>query len=54
MSSKVFFTSTITPEKVVELYNALGVTLVGKVAVKVHSGERAIKNFSDPNFGSRW
>ena len=38
MSQKVYFTRDITPEKVVELYRALGVELPGKVAVKVHSG----------------
>ena len=50
MSSKVFFTSTITPEKVVELYNALGINLAGKVAVKVHSGEKGNQNFLRPEF----
>ena len=43
--SNVYFTRTITPEKVVELYRALGVTLPGKVAVKVHSGEKGNQNF---------
>ncbi len=45
MKSKVFFTKEITPEKVVALYHAVGLELPGKVAVKVHSGERAIRTF---------
>lgn len=38
--AKVYFTKTITPEKVVEMYQNLGIEPPGKVAVKVHSGER--------------
>lgn len=47
---QVFFSRTITPEKVVELYDRLGVTLPGKVAVKVHSGEVGNQNFLRPDF----
>ena len=50
MKSKVYFTKEITPEKVVELYRALGVELPGKVAVKVHSGEKGNQNFLRPDF----
>ena len=50
MKPKVFFTKTITPEKVVELYDALGIDLPGKVAVKVHSGEKGNQNFLRPDF----
>ena len=50
MKPKVFFTKKITPEKVVELYDALGVDLPGKVAVKVHSGEKGNQNFLRPDF----
>lgn len=39
MGAKVYFSKTITPEKVLELYRMAGKTLSGKVAVKVHSGE---------------
>ena len=35
MPSKVYFTRTLTSEKVVELYKALGISLPGKVAVKL-------------------
>ena len=35
MKPKVYFSKTITPEKVLELYDLLGAELPGKVAVKV-------------------
>ena len=50
MSSKVYFTKDLSPEKVVELYKALGVELPGKVAVKLHSGEQGNQNFLRPSF----
>lgn len=50
MKSKVYFSREITPEKVMELYDKLGVTLPGKVAVKVHSGEDGNQNFLKPDF----
>ena len=50
MKAKVYFTKEITPEKVVEMYQALGVELPGKVAVKVHSGENGNQNFLRPEF----
>ena len=39
MKSKVYFTKTITPEKVLEMYEVLGKELKGNIAVKLHSGE---------------
>lgn len=48
--AKVYFTRTITPEAVVALYEMLGITLPGKVAVKVHSGEKGNTNFLRPPF----
>ena len=50
MGAKVYFTREITPEKVVEIYRALGTTLHGRVAVKVHSGEKGNQNFLRPEF----
>ena len=50
MKSKVYFSKTITPEKVLELYQAVGKTLNGKVAIKVHSGEVGNQNFLRPDF----
>ena len=48
--AKVYFTRKITPEAVVEMYERLGVRLPGKVAVKVHSGEKGNQNFLRPEF----
>ncbi len=48
--AKVYFTKTITPEKVVEMYQKLGVELPKKVAVKVHSGEEGNQNYLHPEF----
>ncbi len=50
MKAKVYFTRTIAPEKVVALYDVLGVSLPGKVAAKVHSGEAGNQNFLHPEF----
>lgn len=48
--SKVYFTKTLTSEAVVQLYEALGISLPGKVAVKLHSGEVGNQNFIRPPF----
>ena len=48
MKSKVYFTKTITPEKVIEMYKATGKELTGKVAAKVHSGEEGYENYLRP------
>lgn len=50
MSATVYFSRTITPEKVLELYQLLGKKLEGKVAVKLHSGEKGNQNFLKPDF----
>lgn len=50
MKPTVYFSKEISPEKVVELYRALGVQLAGNVAVKVHSGEKGNQNFIRPDF----
>lgn len=50
MKSKVYFSRTITPEKVLELYKALGKELSGSIAIKVHSGETGNQNFLRPEF----
>ena len=50
MSAKVYFSSHITPEKVLELYRLVGKELPGKVAIKVHSGEKGNQNFLRPDF----
>lgn len=50
MKPTVFFSKTITPEKVLELYQMIGKELPGKVAIKVHSGETGNQNFLRPEF----
>lgn len=50
MKSKVYFTSSLEPEKVVEAYHMLGITLPGRVAVKIHSGEKGNQNYLRPEF----
>jgi uncharacterized Fe-S center protein len=50
MKSTVYFSRTITPEKVLELYKLLGKELPGNVALKVHSGEPGNQNFLRPEF----
>ena len=50
MRSKVYFSSVITAEKVLEMYKLLGKELSGNVAIKVHSGEEGNQNFLRPAF----
>ena len=50
MKAKVYFSREITPQKVLELYEKLGIELPGRVAVKVHSGEVGNQNFLKPEF----
>ena len=50
MSAKVYFSRNITPENVLELVKKAGKELPGKVAVKVHSGEKGNQNFLTPDF----
>lgn len=39
MKPKVYFTKTVTPEKVIEMYKQLDCKLPGNIAIKVHSGD---------------
>lgn len=50
MASKVYFIKKITPENVVKIYKALGITLKGKVAMKIHSGEEGNQNYLTPKY----
>jgi len=50
MKATVLFSRTITPEKVLELVKMAGKALPGKVAVKLHSGEKGNQNFLGPDF----
>ena len=48
--AKVYMTKTMTPQALVKMYEALGISLPGKVAVKIHSGEVGNQNFIRPAF----
>ena len=48
--SKVYFTKVVNPQKIIEMYEVLKKRLPGKVAVKVHSGEKGNQNFLRPLF----
>ena len=48
--SKVYFTSDLSSESLIKIYNAVGKKLEGKVAVKVHSGEEGNQNFLHPEY----
>lgn len=50
MKSKVYFSRHITPDSVLKLYRMLKAPLHGRVAVKIHSGERGNQNFIQPEF----
>ena len=50
MKSKVYFTRTITSDKVTALYHKVGKPLSGNVAIKLHSGEPGNQNFLKPEF----
>ena len=48
--AKVYFIKDITPENIIKAYDILGKILPGKVAVKMHSGEKENKNYLKPEF----
>ena len=48
--AKVYFTKEITSQKLIEMYKLLNKELKGKVAVKVHSGEKGNQNYLHPEF----
>ena len=48
--AKVYFTKEITEESIVKIYEQLGIKLTGKVAVKLHSGEKGNQNYLRPEF----
>ena len=50
MASKVYFCKDLTAESVLAMYRKLDITLPGRVAVKVHSGEQGNPNFLRPEF----
>ena len=50
MKPKVFFTRSLDPNKVTELFDLVGKELKGRVAIKLHSGEPGNQNFLGPDF----
>ncbi|WP_373155327.1 DUF362 domain-containing protein [Clostridium sp. AUH-JLR23] len=50
MKAKVYFIKDITPENLIKAYEVLGKKLEGKVAVKMHSGEKGNQNYLRPEF----
>ena len=50
MKPKVYFTRSLEPKKVKELYTLVGKELHGNVAIKLHSGETGNQNFLRPDF----
>ena len=41
---KVYFTKDVRKDSLVKIYKALNKELLGKIAVKLHSGEKGNKN----------
>ena len=48
--AKVYFIKDITPQNIIKAYEAVGKKLTGKVAVKMHSGEKGNQNYLRPEF----
>ncbi|MBR3177847.1 DUF362 domain-containing protein [Candidatus Saccharibacteria bacterium] len=46
--AKVYYSKEITPEKLIEIYQKLGVELKGKIGVKVSTGEKGAKGYLKP------
>ena len=50
MASRVYFSKDISAESILGLMDMLGKELEGRVAIKVHSGEKGNQNFLRPDF----
>ena len=48
--SKVYFTSNLTEEGLLNIFKSLSLELEGNVAIKVHSGEEGNQNYLKPEF----
>lgn len=48
--SKVYFINSVTAQNMIKMYDALGVNLSGRKALKIHSGEVGNQNFLRPDF----
>ena len=47
---KVYFTKDVRKDSLVKIYKALNKELFGKIAVKLHSGEKGNKNYLRPSY----
>ena len=48
--SKVYFTKDLSSESLIKMFMVLNKTLKGKVAVKLHTGEKGNQNFLTPEY----
>lgn len=48
--TKVYFAKEITSDSLIKIYEKLGISLKGAVAVKLHSGEAGNQNYLKPEF----
>lgn len=48
--TKVYFAKEITSDSLIKIYEKLGISLKGNVAVKLHSGEAGNQNYLKPEF----
>ena len=47
---KVLFTDDLSSNGLVKVFDALGVTLKGNIAIKIHSGEKGNQNYLKPEY----
>lgn len=47
---KVLFTDDLSSNGLVKIFDALGVTLKGNIAIKIHSGEKGNQNYLKPEY----
>lgn len=50
LKSKVYFSKNLDSKNLITIYKKLGINLNGRVAVKVHSGEKGNQNFLHPEY----
>lgn len=48
--TEVYFTNEIPSDSLIKIYEKLGISLKGTVAVKLHSGEAGNQNYLKPEF----
>lgn len=48
--AKVYFTKDVSEDALIKMYDVLGKELEGRVAVKLHSGEKGNQNFLRPEY----